>query len=548
MEELKKETENNITIENVASDMKMPEEKTYVNQQVMQQPGQPIMQQPTGYVNGYPVMPQPQYYRKKQEAPMLVALRENFAFYGLATLIYAIFFTFCLYKNAAGITAPFFIVGTLCYCFLCLKKLGVPIKKDAIFYVVSIILLGVSLCLTLDPVLIFFNYIGIILLGISGIIHLFYEDKDWELGKYFSAIQVIIFGTITKLFRAFSDCAYYSRKQKGTKKNEKAKYVVIGFFAALPILFLVVMLLSSADSVFSNLIHIRWSEFENISTLFGILWMFALAYLITYGMLAAFSAYEIPIRKKEIKTYEPTIAITINCMLAVVYLLFSGIQIIYLFIGNLQLPEGMSYATYARQGFFQLLAVCVINLILVLISLYYFGSSRVLKGVLTVITACTYIMIASSALRMYMYVEAYNLSYLRLLTFWMLALLTFLMTGILIYCYLPKFPLFRYSMVVFTVCYLALSFAHPSYLIAKYNLRPGQEESLIDIYYLRRSSPDAAKAILECIEEERYLDLFDDNDIIDYMLTRSTYYENGDSIRHFNYAGEDLLRLESIHK
>jgi len=76
----------------------------------------------------------------------------------------------------------------------------------------------------------------------------------------------------------------------------------------------------------------------------------------------------------------------------------------YLFIGNMQLPEGYTYSGYAREGFFQLLAVCILNLLLVLICLYLFRENIVLKLILTLISGCTYIMILSSALRMIMYI------------------------------------------------------------------------------------------------------------------------------------------------
>ncbi|MFR8843973.1 MAG: DUF4153 domain-containing protein [Waltera sp.] len=51
---------------------------------------------------------------------------------------------------------------------------------------------------------------------------------------------------------------------------------------------------------------------------------------------------------------------------------FSGIQIFGLFLGKMQLPEGYTYAQYAREGFFQLLAVSILNLILVLVCLSFF--------------------------------------------------------------------------------------------------------------------------------------------------------------------------------
>ena len=48
------------------------------------------------------------------------------------------------------------------------------------------------------------------------------------------------------------------------------------------------------------------------------------------------------------------------------YVLFCIIQIFSLFLGKMQHPAGYTYARYAREGFFQLLFVCMINVCLVL--------------------------------------------------------------------------------------------------------------------------------------------------------------------------------------
>ena len=111
---------------------------------------------------------------------------------------------------------------------------------------------------------------------------------------------------------------------------------------------------------------------------------------------------------------------------ALLYLFFSGIQVIYLFLGKGSLPEGVTYSSYARQGFFQLLFVAVMNLVMVLMNLKFFKRSRFLNGVLTVICGCTYVMIASAAYRMALYVGEYHLTYLRVLVLWFLLLLAWL--------------------------------------------------------------------------------------------------------------------------
>ena len=80
---------------------------------------------------------------------------------------------------------------------------------------------------------------------------------------------------------------------------------------------------------------------------------------------------------------------------------------------------------------------------------------------------CTFVMIASSAMRMVIYIRYYYLTYLRILVLWGLALLALLFVGVVVQILKEDFPLFRYHMAVVAVLYLALSFAHPDYIIAR---------------------------------------------------------------------------------
>ena len=194
------------------------------------------------------------------------------------------------------------------------------------------------------------------------------------------------------------------------------------------------------------------------------------------------------ISKKEIKEevvdsrkWEPLIGIPVATVLSLLYLVFSGIQIVYLFLGKMQLPTGYTYAEYAREGFFQLLAVSILNLAIVLVGLYFFKPSKILKAVLTVMSLCTFIMIESSALRMVIYIQYYYLTFLRILVLWSLLVLFLIFVGVIIYIAKETFPLFRYSLVVFTCLYIGLSFSHPDYWNAKVNLA-STEDSRSDFF------------------------------------------------------------------
>ena len=86
---------------------------------------------------------------------------------------------------------------------------------------------------------------------------------------------------------------------------------------------------------------------------------------------------------------------------------------------------------------------------------------------------------------------------------WALAVIFLLMTGVTLFIYMNKFPLFTYSMVIVTVFYIGLSFAHPDYWIARYNLNPVHLDYLdeYDVYdsrrYLSGLSADAAPVLLD---------------------------------------------------
>ena len=107
-----------------------------------------------------------------------------FPFMSIGSLIYALFYTFFLYKNSSGITYPFFTGGTCLFFFFYLQKSGITAKKSALFPLISLLLLGVSTCMTDSWVLIFLNKLGIFFLFFYLVIHSLYEDRQWDFTRY----------------------------------------------------------------------------------------------------------------------------------------------------------------------------------------------------------------------------------------------------------------------------------------------------------------------------------------------------------------------------
>lgn len=448
---------------------------------------------------------------KKPDTPETAKVKENFQIFGLASFLYACLYAFCMYRNSSGVTYPFFVAGGLLYICFCFAKLEISLKKGSAFYTVSMMLLAVSTFCTDDGRIIALNKLGIFLLTISFLLAALYDTERWKLGKYLGAIFLTVFMAIGELNRPFGDARWYV-KNKMERRNSRVIYVVLGLVTALPVFMVVVPLLVSADAVFRDMTG-RLLEHLRVRNILQVLFMWAFMFLASYCIMCYLCKREIKPEVRDGRRGEPIIAITIAALLTLLYLVFSVIQIVYLFMGNMTLPSGYTYAEYAREGFFQLLAVSILNLIFVLIGLSCFKESRVLKGILTVMSLCTYIMIASSAMRMIIYIRWYYLTFLRIFVLWGLAVLFLLFTGILISVVKGSFPLFRYSMVVVTLCYMVLSFSHPDYWIARVNVASTESatrssffegEPYSDYRFLSRLNADAAPVLIDLMVREGY--------------------------------------------
>ncbi len=473
-------------------------------------------QPPQVSTTALPAAPEPE---PEAEAPRNI--NPYFSFMGIGSLIYAFFYTFFLYKNTSGITYPFFVGGTCLLFFLYLKKSGITAKRLSVFLTVSLLALGISTCTTASGVLIFLNKLGIFFLFFYLMLHNLYNDKSWDLPKYLFSVLNVSLLSIAFIFHPFIDLSdFLKEKRKAANKPEgKGKYVFFGLLIALPLLFVIILLLYSADAVFSDIFDRLFTLDFDFTHLFGILSMFLFAFFASYSIMCRLSFHSLKEEMPDKRTGEPVMGITFTGLIALVYLVFCYIQVVYLFGGLGTLPEDYTYASYAREGFFQLVFVCLINLMLVLICMKRFRANKVLKGILTFISLCTYVMIASSTYRMLLYIQAYQLTFLRVFVLWALFVIFLLMSGALVTIYRESFPFTRYCLVSVTVLYIMFSFAHPDYWIAKYNLdhyRPassGEEngsrtdlpasyvDGNTDFYYLRNLSWDAAPVIFGKADE-----------------------------------------------
>jgi len=433
------------------------------------------------------------------ETPQQKAKRADiFSVMMVPTLVYAMLYTFLLYDNFHSITLPLFVVVTIGYCGYVLARFRgcamrqLHVKPMSVFCMAGMLALAVSTCMTGNWSVSMMNHAGIFVLLICMLLFEVCDTGNWTLAKGVSAVVTAVFGAIGCLAEPFSDFSCF-RKLRTKHHMTKTVYVLIGVICAVPILGIVIALLYQADAVFAHALSGMFSFDVPVSRVAGIVFTFAYALLAAYCGIRYLGKGTISTKSKDLRKLEPMIANTVLVLISVVYVLFCIIQIFSLFLGKMQLPAGYTYARYAREGFFQLLFVCMINVCLVLFFMGCFRENGLKKILLTVISGCTYVMIASSAFRMCLYIQNYRLTFLRVFVLWMLVLIGVLLGGIVAQIYRQTFPLFRYMIVVVTIAVFAFGIVRPDYWIAKYDIThmPQREnESLLP--YL---STDAAPVI-----------------------------------------------------
>lgn len=453
-------------------------------------------------------------------------------------MFHATLFTFCLYDNFASMLTIVWILGVLGVVYYSMKLWNKQLKKGSIFLMVMMCLIALAGGFTANYVITILNYPVLFALLLMFLLHNFADDEKWDLGKYMGEMIKTCFGSIALIDKPVKDMNAYI-KENEKKEDNKTRYIILGIVISIPCLIILALLLGSADMVFGNMIIGLFKIFFDLSNLVPVCFMFIFGFLASYCILRYMEKNAPDISVSKTHQGEPVLAITFTGLISVLYLFFSLIQIAYLFIGNMKLPEGVTYAKYARTGFFQLLFVCVANIFLVLLVKKHFKQSKVLDVILLVISGCTAIMTVSSALRMIMYIKAYHLTFLRVWVLVSLFAIALLLAGVVVSILKNTFSFAKYTVVVLSVIYLGLSVSHVDYWIAVYNIAQmdGVDTDSVDIYYLENLSADAAPAILTY--EKEYEEKYADKTLYwvrDYYVSTIQEYEDFGA-RKFNVSG-----------
>ncbi|MEU4220968.1 DUF4173 domain-containing protein, partial [Actinoplanes sp. NPDC026623] len=271
-------------------------------------------------------------------------------------------------------------------------------------------------------------------------------------------------------------------------------------------------LFASADAAFADLIE---NAFPAVSAVTVIRWIFvALVTTFILGGAAYLRAAPPDLSgldgpgTRRVSRLEWVIPLT---LLVLLFAMFVAVQLAVLFGGSRHVldTDGLTYAEYARSGFWQLLVVTGLTLLVLA------GAARwapretrtdrlLIRVILGALAVLTLVVVASAIHRMDLYADSYGLTRLRVLVtvceMWLgLTFVLVLIAGLRLKAlWLP-----RAVVAAGVLALLGLAAVNPDGLIADRNVSRFEQTGHIDTAYLSTLSADAVPALNRLTGDER---------------------------------------------
>ncbi len=295
------------------------------------------------------------------------------------------------------------------------------------------------------------------------------RTSQWAAADFWNSIWVVPFGNFSCYFHVLSSGG---EEQPNLRKLgiKKIGAVFGGLLLSVPILFVVLPLLASADDNFGRLVLELPEKISDDIWSFLVRAVFSLpvtAYLFGLGYGSIYKRKTDRIQREVVRKTGEGVRIVsdtaVNTALMTVsacYGLFMALQAQYLFSAFAGIrPETYTYAEYARKGFFELCLVAVVNLVVLLMANLFTKTKREknrwLRCLNLLLSVLTLLLISTAMSKMILYISAYGLTEKRITTMVFMAWLA-LVFVLWCACQRRKLPVIRTAVMSGSAFYVML--------------------------------------------------------------------------------------------
>ena len=380
---------------------------------------------------------------------------------------------------------------------LCLAVTGTKHMRRSLFPLVSALLLSATYGIFADEALRLMNLPVVIGLTATAAYALADGRNILSAAGLMESMRRLIADTLRHLPAPF--LALFDLRHDGDD-NGRARALLLGLAICVPVVGLAGLLLCSADTAFGDAIYRLLQHFEapNLSSSVWNLFRFGMLTLTIFSFIYGLTRWTAPEVKEHRIRLRP---LTLSVVLAALCMLYFAF--LYIHVSELRAASA-SYAESAREGFFQLVQVAFITMLVTLPALTIHPDSPAIRALGALATLLTMGIVASAVWRMALYIRAYGWTLLRMVTLWGILAITAAMLAALVKCARPGVRVCKALTVFAIITWILFNYANVDARIAQLNIaahRSGALEKL-DPNYLAHLSPDALPALRELAAAE----------------------------------------------
>jgi len=444
-----------------------------------------------------------------------IGMSEKMYTISIALILAIIYERFFIGKQSGVSISIFYIIFMGFFLWSIREKVRFKISIGFIM-IIPTLLIAVNYAIHSNSILNFFNGIMLFLLTAVSTVLIRYENIKWDgtdvIKKVFNRGGNFITENAAKpiIFIKGNLVSRNKREISPTKKN-----ILRGIIISIPLLIVILILLTSADMVFKNYVTNFSLGLEDISIgkIISHLLVIIIVFTIVFSYIWSFKyTCDESGNKKKSAQWEPVTILTVIFMINIVYLLFSIVQFSYLYGGaNNFLPQKFTYSEYARKGFFELVAVTILNFTILLSSMKFIKKdNKTINSIsnvfLSLLVAFTFNMLFSAHYKMSLYEQTYGFTYLRIFVHIFMFMLFMLFIAALIGIWNRRMPLNKILVVIMLSMFILVNYINVDKIIAKKNIDIYYKTQKIDVQYLKNLSYDAIPEILR-LKDDSNLDI-----------------------------------------
>ncbi|MDP1570081.1 MAG: DUF4173 domain-containing protein [Vicinamibacterales bacterium] len=390
---------------------------------------------------------------------------------------------------------------------LLVRRLHLPVRGAGLWLWATVPVLAAVLAWRASPPLIVAAVLGVLIaLVATAVVAHARDPRDsdtWDL---------IAEALATGLHAAFGIARLAIMMQAGAMRwapwHTRTGAIVRGIVLAVPPLVVFGALFVSADAAFAhlldNLITIELDQVASHVILTGVFAWLAAGWL--YWVVASDGGDLPRSHTLSLGLGALEVGVALGLVMAL-FVVFIAVQSAYLFGGEalVQATTGLTYAEYARRGFFELVAAAFLVLPLLLVGLWLVRhqparDQRAVRMMAAGLEVLILVILASALYRMHLYQEAYGLTQLRFLTtafiIWLAVIFVLFSATVL-----RGAPRYFTAGAVTTALAAAvlLAIVNPDARIVEANLQRAHLGAAFDAGYVRTLSADAVPALVAAL-------------------------------------------------